>query len=135
RDGRGVRVSTHAAWAQLGGGRVVPGGSLTSIGVGAWILRRFGMAPKTIAERQFNLSFLNTAVDALALILFGAGLATGVIPGERNLLLTLLPAAVAMAGIAAVILVSGRGASYSERLEPAHPKIASSISSLANAAT
>ena len=134
RDGRGVRVSTHAAWAQLDGGMVVPGGSLASIGVGAWILRRFGMPAKTIAERQFNLSFLNTGVDALALILFGIGLATGIFPGERNLVLTLLPAVLAMAGIAAVLLVSRVGARYGERPDPAHPKIASSISSLANAA-
>ena len=118
RDGRGVRVSTHAAWAQLDGGMVVPGGSLASIGVGAWILRRFGMPAKTIAERQFNLSFLNTGVDALALILFGIGLATGIFPGERNLVLTLLPAVLAMAGIAAVLLVSRVGARYGERPDP-----------------
>src|ERR1700760_3662050 len=74
RDHRGARISTQAAWAQLGAGMVVPGGSLASIGVGAWILRRLGMPGKTIAERQFNLSFLNTAVDALTLIVFGAGL-------------------------------------------------------------
>ena len=62
---------------------------LTSIGVGAWILRHFGMPSHTIAQRQFNLSFLNTAVNALALIVFGAGLAAGVSAGNRNLLLTL----------------------------------------------
>src|SRR5438270_7320581 len=67
-DGRGTRTATHAAWAQLGGGMVLPGGSLASIGVGAWILRHFGMPTQTIAERQFNLSFLNTGVDALALV-------------------------------------------------------------------
>ena len=42
RDGRAPRTSTHAAWAQLGGGMVVPGGSLASIGVGAWILGASG---------------------------------------------------------------------------------------------
>jgi uncharacterized membrane protein YbhN (UPF0104 family) len=42
-DGRGARTSTRAAWAQLGAGIVVPGGSLASIGVGAWILHRLGM--------------------------------------------------------------------------------------------
>jgi hypothetical protein len=76
-DGRGTRTATRAAWAQLGGGMLVPGGSLASIGVGAWILRHFGMPARTIADRQFNLGFLNTAVDALALVLFGVGLAVG----------------------------------------------------------
>ena len=56
--------------------------------------------PSSIAERQFNLSFLNTAVDALALVVFGVGLATGIFAGEDNLLLTLLPAALAASGIA-----------------------------------
>ena len=55
---------------------------LPSIGVGAWILRHFGMPAKTIAERQFNLGFLNTAVDALALVLFGVGLAVGIFHGR-----------------------------------------------------
>jgi uncharacterized membrane protein YbhN (UPF0104 family) len=133
RDSRGVSNGTHAAWAQLGGGMVVPGGSLASIGVGAWILHRFGMAPKTIAERQFNLSFLNTGVDALALVVFGTALASGLLSGERNLLLTLLPAAIAAAGIAAALFVSPRAAEFSTRLEASHPKIASSITSLADA--
>ena len=132
-DGRGARTSTHAAWAQLGGGMVVPGGSLASIGVGAWILRHFGMASKTIAERQFTLSFLNTTVDALALIVFGVGLAIGLFPGEDNLLLTLVPAMTAVAGIAAVLFVARRATSYSEREEADHPKVATAISSVANA--
>ena len=133
RDSHGVSNGTHAAWAQLGGGMVVPGGSLASIGVGAWILHRFGMAPKTIAERQFNLSFLNTGVDALALVVLGTALASGLLPGAHNLLLTLMPAAVAAAGITAAMFVAPRAAKYSKRLESSHPKLASSITSLADA--
>ena len=135
KDQRGVRISTHAAWAQLGAGMVVPGGSLASIGVGAWILRRLGMPGPTIAERQFNLSFLNTAVDALALILFGVGLAIGVFPGPRNLLLTLLPAALATAGIGVVLLVARGAARYSQRVESDHPKLAIAIVSVSDAVT
>ena len=47
------------------------------------ILHRLGVPTKLIAEREFNLSFLNTAVDALALIVFGVGLATGIFAGEH----------------------------------------------------
>jgi uncharacterized membrane protein YbhN (UPF0104 family) len=130
RDSRGVRISTHAAWTQLGAGMVVPGGALASIGVGAWILRRLGMSGKTIAERQFNLSFLNTAVDALALIVFGIGLAIGIFPGAHNLLLTLLPAALAASGIGAVLLISRRATTYSQRVESDHPKLATAIASV-----
>jgi uncharacterized membrane protein YbhN (UPF0104 family) len=133
REGRGERMDTRAAWAQLGGGMLVPGGSLGGIGVGAWILHRFGMPAKLIAERQFNLSFLNTAVDALALILCGVGLATGIFPGEHKLTLTLLPAALAAIGIGAALLIARRATTYAGRMQPKHPKIATSITALADA--
>jgi uncharacterized membrane protein YbhN (UPF0104 family) len=133
RDGRGRRMDQRVAWAQLGGGLLIPGGSLGGMGVGAWFLHRLGMPPKQIAERQFNLSFLNTAVSALALIVFGVGLATGIFAGEQDLLLTLLPAAVAAIGIAAALLIARRASAYAERLQANHPKIATSITTLADA--
>ena len=133
RGGRGARTSERAAWAQLGGGMIVPGGSLASIGVGAWILRKFGMPAKTIAERQFNLSFLNTAIDALALIIFGVGLAIGVWSGESRLLLTLLPAAVAAAGVGAALLVARRAHEFADQAKERHPKLASGVLAISEA--
>jgi uncharacterized membrane protein YbhN (UPF0104 family) len=91
------------------------------------------MAPETIAERQFTLSFLDLAVYALALIVFGVGLATGIFAGPRNLPLTLLPAVIVAAGIAALLLLARRGAQYGKRVESRHRKIAGAITSLANA--
>jgi uncharacterized membrane protein YbhN (UPF0104 family) len=132
-DGRGRRTATRAAWAQLGGGMLVPGGSLASIGVGAWILRHFGMPARTIADRQFNLGFLNTAVDALALVLFGVGLAVGILGHQSNSLLTWLPAGVAAAGIAGALVLGRRGAKRAQSLEAGHPKLAASVGSLAGA--
>ena len=132
-EGRGRRLSGRVAWAQLGGGMLVPGGSLSSIGVGAWILHRFGMPAKLIAERQFNLSFLNTAVDAFALIVFGVGLWLGIFPGERRLVLTLLPAAVAALALGATLLLARRASSYAARKPGAHPKLAAALAALAAA--
>jgi hypothetical protein len=97
------------------------------------ILHRFGVPNKVIAEREFNLSFLNTAVDALALIVFGVGLATSILAGEPRLLLTVLPAAVAATGIAAALLIAPRASSHAARLQAKHPKIASALTTLANA--
>jgi uncharacterized membrane protein YbhN (UPF0104 family) len=133
RDGRGRRMDQRVAWAQLGGGLVVPGGSLGGMGVGGWILHRFGMPTHVIAERQFNLSLLNTAVDALALMVFGVGLAVGIFAGEDNLLLTLLPAAIAACGIAAALALAPRASAYASRLHPKHAKIARAITTLADA--
>jgi hypothetical protein len=133
RDGRGWRMDQRVAWAQLGGGLLVPGGSLGGMGVGGWILHRFGMPTEVIAERQFNLSFLNTGVSALALVVFGLGLATGIFPGEDSLLLTLLPAAVAGCGIAAALLIAPRASAYATRLDAKHAKVARAITTLADA--
>jgi uncharacterized membrane protein YbhN (UPF0104 family) len=105
-DGRGRRMDEHVAWAQLGGGLLLPGGSWGGMGLGGVILHRFGMPTKLIAERQLNLSMLNTAIDALALVVFGLGLAVGIFSGEDNLLLTLVPAAVAGIGIVAATLIA-----------------------------
>ncbi len=132
-EGRGRRMDTRVAWAQLGGGTLIPGGSYGGLGVGAWILHRLGMPTKLIAEREFNLSFLNTAVDGLALIVFGVGLAAGVLSGPRNLLLTLLPAAVAAAAIAAALLVARRAVSDAERRPAKHARVAGAITTLAEA--
>ena len=131
REGR--RTGTRAAWAQLGGGTLVPAGSLAGVSVGAWIMHRFGMPPKLIAERQFNLSFLNTAVDAIALVVFGLGLATGILAGKHDLSLTLLPAALAAMAVAVALLIANRIAPHAQRLAPRHPRIAGSLTTLADA--
>jgi uncharacterized membrane protein YbhN (UPF0104 family) len=133
RDGRGERIDSRVAWAQLGGGVFVPGGSLGGIGVGALILHHFGMPTKLIAERQFNLSFLNTAVDALALIVFGLALAGGILPGGGSLVLTLLPAAIGAAAMAAVLLIARRETASAERKPIRHARIAVVIDTLSAA--
>jgi uncharacterized membrane protein YbhN (UPF0104 family) len=133
RDGHGRRTDDDVAWAQLAGGLLLPGGAWGGMGVGALILHRLGVPSKLIAEREFNLSFLNTAVDALALIVFGVALATSILAGEPHLLLTVLPAAVAATGIAAAQLIARHASSHAERLQAKHPKIASALTTLTNA--
>lgn len=132
-EGRGRRMDARVAWAQLGGGTLIPGGSYGGLGVGALILHRLGMPTKLIAEREFNLSFLNTAVDGLAVVVFGLALASGLLPGSRDLALTLLPAAVAAAAIAAALLIAHRAARGAEHKPVKHARIAVAIGTLAKA--
>jgi len=133
RGGTRRRMDEHIAWAQLGGGLLLPGGSWGGMGLGGVILHRFGMPTKLIAERQLNLSFLNTGIDALAIVVFGLGLATGILTGEDNLLLTLLPAALAAAGIIAAVLIAPRADAAAKRLQGKHEKLATTITTLAAA--
>ena len=132
-EGSGQRTDDDVAWAQLAGGLLLPGGAWGGVGIGALILHRLGVPTKEIAEREFNLSFLNTAVDALALIVFGVGLASGILAGEPHLLLTVVPAAVAATGIAVALLLAHRAGSYAAGLQAKHPKIANTLTTLANA--
>jgi hypothetical protein len=91
------------------------------------------MPTKLIAERQLTLSFLNTGIDALAIVVFGVGIATGILAGEGSLLLTLLPAALAGAGIIAAVLTAPRADAATNRLQAKHGKVATTITTLAAA--
>ncbi|HWW90253.1 MAG TPA: YbhN family protein [Solirubrobacteraceae bacterium] len=132
-DGRAPRMSARVAWTQLGGSTLMPGGSLASMGVGGWILHRLGMPTKRIAEREFNLSLLNTSIDALALIGFGLVLAIGLFAGERKLTLTLLPAMLALLGIVAVRLLALRSSSHARVAPAKHPKLAAARATVVDA--
>jgi uncharacterized membrane protein YbhN (UPF0104 family) len=132
RDGDG-RVDLRLAWAQLGAGMFVPGGSLASVGAGAWLLHRLGMPLKLVAERQLSLSLLNTAIDAIALVVVGVALATGVLSGERNPLLTVLPAALAALGLAAVLLLAARTRRRARRGRARKTRVAAAAAVLADA--
>ncbi len=129
----GREMDRDLAWAQLGGGLLLPGGSWGGLGLGAVILHRFGMPADVVAERELNLSFLNTAIDALALVVFGAGLATGLLDGDRTLLLSLLPAALAASGLAAAVWLAPRAGARAHSRQAQHGKLARAIGTLAAA--
>jgi uncharacterized membrane protein YbhN (UPF0104 family) len=112
---------------------LVPGGTLGSIGVGAWMLQRLGMSMEGVAKRQFTLMFLNTGVDALAIVFFGVGLAIGVFAGESNLALTLLPAALTAIALVLAVYVARHAEEFGRRLHGRRPKVASAITTLAAA--
>lgn len=131
QDGRKKHLGAGVAWAQLGGGMLVPGGTLGSIGVGAWMLHRLGIAMDRVGERQFTLMFLNSGVDGLAIVFFGTGLAIGVFGGESNLALTLLPAVVVVAGLVLVLIVARRAERLAKSLEARRPKLSAGVRTIA----
>jgi uncharacterized membrane protein YbhN (UPF0104 family) len=133
QDGRGRRLDSRLAWAQLGGGLLVPAGSFSGVGAGAVLLHRRGLPMKTVTEREFNLSFLNTAIDALALIAFGVLLWLGIFAGRNDLTLTILPAVVAAAGLVAAIVIAHRADHFAAKLQRRRPRIAAGIGTVARA--
>jgi uncharacterized membrane protein YbhN (UPF0104 family) len=133
QEGRGRRLDARLAWAQLGGGLLVPAGSFSGVGAGVVLLHRCGLPLKTVTEREFNLSFLNTAIDALALISFGVLLGLGIFAGKNDVTLTILPALVAGAGVVATIVIAHRADRFAAKLEPRRPRIAAGIGTVARA--
>ncbi len=130
---RGLGLASRIAWAQLGGGMVVPGGTIGSMGVGAWMLSRLGMPLKVVAERQFVLMFLNTGIDAIAVVIFGLLLAVTWASDQTQLLLTLVPAVVVAIVLVAVVLIARRAETLANRLREKRPRAAVGIGTLARA--
>ena len=72
-----------------------------------WALRRGGMPAGEIARKTVAFFLLTSAPSVVLLLLFGVGLATGILPGGGGLLLTVLPAVVAAGAIAATLACAG----------------------------
>lgn len=100
------RVSYEIGMSELGANALFPTGGAGGLALGAWALKRGGMQADEIARRTVAFFLLTSVPNVLGVIVLGLGLALGVFGGEGNLLLTALPAAVA---IAAVVLALAAG--------------------------
>jgi uncharacterized membrane protein YbhN (UPF0104 family) len=107
-----VRFGVRVALSELAFGAAVSLGGAGSIAVGAWLLVDRGGNPGRIAERSAVLFLLTSAVNVLTLTLTGLALWVGILPGSRDPLLSLVPAAVG-GGVLIFFLILPR---FSERL-------------------
>src|SRR5437588_10918286 len=96
--------------AEEGAGSLFPLGGAGSLALGVWALRRGGMPTQEIARKTVAFFLLTSAVPVAMLLLLGAGLATGILPGGGGpLLLTVLPAVVAAGAIVATLALRKLG--------------------------
>jgi uncharacterized membrane protein YbhN (UPF0104 family) len=123
-----ARPTARLGWAELAANSVLPAGGLGGLGLGAWVLRRRGVPAARIARRSTVVFFLTSAVNVAFLVIVGLALRTGLVAGPRDVLLTLLPAAV---GFAAIGLTLG-GARAAGRFEESsrHEKLAATLGSI-----
>jgi uncharacterized protein (TIRG00374 family) len=98
-------TSYKIAVAEEGAGSLFPLGGAGSLALGVWALRRGGMPAQEIARKTVAFFLLTSAPSVGMLLLLGAGLATGILPGGGGVLLTVLPAVVAAGAIAATLAV------------------------------
>src|SRR5271170_4079134 len=88
------RVSYQVGMSELGANALFPTGGAGGLALGAWALKRGGMPASVIARRTAAFFLLTSVANVVGVVVVGLGLAAGVLPGESNLALTLLPAVI-----------------------------------------
>jgi uncharacterized protein (TIRG00374 family) len=103
------RVSYQIGMSELGANALFPTGGAGGLALGAWALKRGGMPSAEIARRTVAFFLLTSLANFVGVLVVGTGLAVHVFPGETNLALTALPAALAALTVGAALL-AGRAA-------------------------
>jgi uncharacterized membrane protein YbhN (UPF0104 family) len=98
----GPRASTSLSLAVQGMNIVLPSGGAGGLAVGAVLLDRAGVPRSFAASRTVALFLVTSLVSFVAVVIAGFGVASGLLAGEAQLALTLLPAALALLVIVAV---------------------------------
>jgi uncharacterized membrane protein YbhN (UPF0104 family) len=100
-----AREVRRLAWAEMAFGAVVPVGGAGGLAVGAWAMRAWGATWAMIADRSAVIFLLTTAVNASVLALAGVGLLAGIGSSSLSIELEVIPAAIAIAGLAFFVLL------------------------------
>src|SRR4051794_21307636 len=97
-----LRTNWELAWSELGMGSIVPASGAGGIALGAWVLRRQGMAARKIARRSVAFLLIKSSVTLAAGAATGPAMALGLGP-HVSLWLTAFPAAMSALLIVAVV--------------------------------
>jgi uncharacterized membrane protein YbhN (UPF0104 family) len=93
------RANTSMSMAVQGMNIVLPSGGAGGLAVGAVLLDRAGVPRSFAASRTVALFLITSLVSFVAVVIAGFGVAAGLLSGEAQLAMTLLP------GIAALLLI------------------------------
>jgi uncharacterized membrane protein YbhN (UPF0104 family) len=102
----GRSLTSRLSLAELAVNSVVSVSGLAGIALGAWVLRSKGLSVERIARRSVLIFVLTSAVNVAATALIGVPMWLGLLPGSTDPLLTLLPAAAAVATIAGTLALA-----------------------------
>ncbi|MFZ2051222.1 MAG: lysylphosphatidylglycerol synthase transmembrane domain-containing protein [Solirubrobacteraceae bacterium] len=126
----GWRLASRLALAELAVNAVVSVSGLGGIMLGAWVMRSKGIPLQRIVTRSVELFVLTSAVNVAATAVIGIGMWLGVLPGSTDPLLTLAPAAAAIAVIVATLALATWAQGYALSKGKEHPRIASLLQPL-----
>jgi uncharacterized protein (TIRG00374 family) len=99
------RTSYELGMSELAVGSIVPASGAGGLALGAWALRKGGMAAEDIARRTVAFFVIKSGVNFVAVVVVGLVMWLGVGP-DRSWLLTLLPAMLAALVLGALPLVA-----------------------------
>jgi uncharacterized membrane protein YbhN (UPF0104 family) len=99
----GMRASVEITLAGHAATRLLASAGAGGVALTAWAMRRSGMERATVAARMTTFLVLLYSVYMAALILGGAGLAIGLLPGGGSFAITVVPAIFGAAVIAIVL--------------------------------
>jgi uncharacterized protein (TIRG00374 family) len=126
--GRGL--TSRLSLAELAVNSVVSVSGVGGIALGAWVLRSKGISVERIAKRSVLIFVLTSAVNVGAVVLIGVPMWLGLLPGSRNPLLTLLPAAAAIAAIGGTLLVARWARRAAARRPKEHGRMAVALTAI-----
>jgi uncharacterized membrane protein YbhN (UPF0104 family) len=123
------RTSYEIGMAELATNSLISVGGAGGLALGAWILRRGGMAPGYIARRTVAFFLLTSLANITALVIAGIGLGSGLLHGAPSPWLGIAPAALGLAAVALVVGVRPLARVLAARTQ--RPKVEAALQSLA----
>jgi uncharacterized membrane protein YbhN (UPF0104 family) len=113
----GRSLVTRLSLSELAVNSVVSVSGLAGLALGAWVLRSRGVSVHRIAKRSVLIFVVTSAASAAGVVVIGVPMWLGLLPGSTDPLLTLLPAVVAVAAIAATVLAARWAGRRADHLE------------------
>ena len=126
------RIAIRLGFAEQAANSIVSAAGAGGLALGAWVLRRRGVARDRIARSSVAMFLLTGAVNVGAVAVIGPLMGAGLLSGSRQALLTFLPAAAALAMILAGVAAGALPARVAPGEESRHPRGAALLSSLAD---
>ncbi len=126
----GRRLTSRLSLAELGMNSVVSMSGVGGIALGAWVLRSKGISVERIAKRSVLMFVLTSAVNVAAVVAIGVPMWLGLLPGSRNPLLTLLPAALALISILGTLAVARWARRAARRRPLEHGRMAVALAAI-----
>jgi uncharacterized membrane protein YbhN (UPF0104 family) len=125
-----ARISARLSLSELAANSVLSVSGLAGIALGAWVLRAEGMSVERIAKRSVLIFVLASAVNVAAVVVIGVPMWLGLLSGSRDPLLTLVPAAAALATLGGVLALAAWARRATARRPHSDGRIAVALAAL-----